>query len=71
MSISKKAMTQQERLNHLTAGFLRISDDGKTYIASITRQLTYLGGSDFRSPVMRDDSFRARKRKDGCKGVEK
>jgi hypothetical protein len=71
MSISKKAMTQQERLNHLTAGFLRLNDDGKTYIASTTRQLTRLGGSDFRPPVMQDDSFRARKQKNGCKGVKK
>jgi hypothetical protein len=71
MSISKKAMTQQERINHLTAGFLRLNDYGKTYIASTTRQLTYIGGSDFQSPVMQDDSFRARKQKTGCKGVEK
>jgi hypothetical protein len=71
MSISKKALAQQERLNHLTAGFLRLNDNAKTYIASITRQLTYIGGSDFRPPVMQDDSFRAQEQKNRCKGVEK
>jgi hypothetical protein len=35
-------MTEQERLNRLTARFLRLNDPGKAYITSVTRQLTNL-----------------------------
>jgi hypothetical protein len=35
-------MTEQERLNHLTARFLRLNEAGKAHITSVTQQLTGL-----------------------------
>jgi hypothetical protein len=40
-----KTMPEQERLNHLMARFLRLNDEGKGYMNSVTRRLTHILGT--------------------------
>jgi hypothetical protein len=53
MRVLKK---EQERLNRLTAHFLRLNEAGKAYITSITRQLTSLCTPDSRPSTAEDVS---------------
>ncbi|MDR0388365.1 MAG: hypothetical protein LBH57_10060 [Treponema sp.] len=43
-------MTEQERINYLIAYFLRLNDEGKVYINSITRQLARICGPEEDAP---------------------
>ncbi|MDR3114310.1 MAG: hypothetical protein LBU25_02185 [Treponema sp.] len=43
-------MSEQERLNHLMARFLRLNDEGKVYMNTLTRELAHISGRE-KSPV--------------------
>jgi hypothetical protein len=48
-----KNISEQERLNHLIARFLRLDEAGKVYMNNITRQLTHICGSEPREEAYR------------------
>ncbi|MHB9291728.1 hypothetical protein Holit_00811 [Hollandina sp. SP2] len=67
-------MSEQERLDYLTARFLRLNEEGKVYINTLTRQLVRICGPPEKAgggtPAAREELYWESEASSGFDGID-